>query len=340
MSLSSEFGYRAAGAASEVNVAKKATILSCAAPNLKISPAIVKPVAIDPAKPGAAGLAQEAKVNAMAGHEHNARQLAAGAECVRQLKAEALEVCKVLQVDVAHIAPQAMAPDSAAELGLGALTPDSVGLGKGTAAQLASGALKMSSPATLASDMVASMKGSSREDVCAYVQDVMIANSPANYQPPAILQDSRTTALPQQLNFDWGAIFAADEDALNTILSCNGQDFSGFEELQVICDAQKGFEDQIAEMAAVEALSVDKLFPVSAAACEHMVHGRDQAAVIVCADDTVAASMVHLEEADRDVIKNAQGPVHQSIEAGLRNLAAPSAEALLGPRPPRDTSTA
>lgn len=321
-SLTESFGYHATGVSADLNTsAASATLLSCIAPNVNMN------VAADVTKlDGLAGVQADVK-----------NTIAAASECIALAQREIIEACVV-----AGESPGALFPDTvmaSTEAGL-AFSAACEASGMGTLATFD----KAWDAADLARN-VAADRSRPAEEAKAEVRDILCTASqrqPANQGGFGLITNAKTTPeLAKGTAIDWQTTCTKFPEALDAIMHCDPQNPSEalFAELHALCALDKAIDDKLE--AAGPAVKDEEFFPVSAAACTHMVSGKDQVARIECSKQDTPLHLASLGEAERLALleKVNQPP---AVQAGLKDhLAVAGVSALPGaPRPLREQDTA
>ena len=320
-SMGFDTGYNRSGpgAGANVNAAPNNTLLSALAPNLNTAIPTIKPAAIDPNKPGAVDAAQKAQGGLAGVKQEIQNTQAAVGEVIKQAKAEINAACQVNEVPAVAVFPQAsMTADSPTELGVGA----------GTMANVASGALKVASAATTAMDFSAGMKGRAPEEVREAVADTLRASCSPEEGFGLVENGDAAARLDNASAFDWGAVLDDCPEALEAIMYCDleNPNLEFFPELVAMNDAIAFCDQQMEGMDAVVANAPDLAY-VSAAACDHMVLGEDHASVIAFDREAATKVTASLGAGVADDIANAANkdappPAALDREAELQAIAA------------------
>lgn len=300
--------------------AASATLLSCIAPNVNMN------VAADVTKlDGLAGVQADVK-----------NTIAAASECIALAQREIIEACVVAGESPGALFPDTVMASTEAELAFSAACEAS---GLGTLATFD----KAWDAADLARN-VAADRSRPAEEAKAEVRDILCASSqrqPSNQGGFGLITNAKTTPeLAKGTAIDWKTTCTKFPEALDAIMHCDPQNPSEalFPELHALCALNKAIDQRLEE--AGPAVKDDTLFPVSAAACEHMVSGKDQVARIECSKDDPNLHLVSLGKAERLALleKVNQPP---AVQAGLKDLAVAGVSALPGaPRPVREQDTA
>ncbi len=311
--------FRFSAASADVGAsAASATLLSCIAPNVQTH------VAADLTNPtGLGGVQLDVK-----------KTIAAVSECIALAQREIIEACVVAGESPGALFPDRVMASTEAELAFSAACEAS---GLGTLATFD----KAWDAADLARN-VAADRSRPTEEAKAEVRDILCAASqrqPTNQGGFGLITNTKATPeLSKGTAIDWQTTCERFPEALDAIMHCDPQNPSQalFPELHALCALDKAIDQQLE--AAGPAVSDEKLFPVSAAACEHMVSGKDQVARIECSKDDPCLHLTSMGEAERLALLERGKP-----QAGLRDLAVAGVSTLPGaPKPPllRDTDTA
>lgn len=230
------------------------TLLSCIAPKLNTKVAVNTSQRVNAEGPGAAGLAMQHAKGLSGVRQDIARTRAAAVEGIKTAQREIMAACKANGVQSQEAFPAtAMAPDSGAELFLGAALSLKGG------GSLATAMLKGGNGISMVGDVAAGMRDKPQEYVMAAIRDTLAASSgpadPSESFGGLIVNADQTPRLENPSGINWESLFTHFEasDALSHIMNFDEHDPhpSAFPELAALNTAEYQINEAINSLEAV-----------------------------------------------------------------------------------------
>lgn len=230
--------------AANVSATPKTTItgaisVSCA--QNAVSAAAVQRPEVNANQAGAQAAAKTAQ-DGLAGAKANIQDAkAAVVEGVQHAQREIAAACKANEVQAGGVFPNTQMAGTEADLLISGLAETS--MGSGTAAQVASGALKASDFTGVVSDISAGLKNKPADEVKAAIRDTLCADEPGF----GLVQTVQTAAVMENAPvLDWKAICAADPNAMDEIMHFDAENPSdAFPEMCALNDALAMIDEQM-----------------------------------------------------------------------------------------------